>query len=115
MIYGQAAEASYRSADLYQPERRLDPPQELARGILVEALRDVLIPDNPCDRFLGQLCEDAALWFFSDETHPGSLRWVCQALRLDPWSLRLWICNYRKSEPERREGMSGRLLQLLAA
>jgi hypothetical protein len=83
----------------------LDPSTtKLACGILRQSFQDLLAKDF--SRKETQLCrEDATQWFFSDATYPGSLKWVCDVLRLEPEHLRHWLATYQQSGEIRQAEM----------
>ncbi|HLV00405.1 MAG TPA: hypothetical protein VKZ59_04010 [Acidobacteriota bacterium] len=72
--------------------------QRLASGILQQALRD-LAPYNPGNLEARKWRRDAIQWFFSEDTAPGSVSWVCRALDLDLYSLRRQLCVLKKLDP----------------
>ena len=58
--------------------------RRLAVGILRRAFLDLV----PSSREPKMWQRDALKWFFSDDTHPGSLHWVCAILEMDRWRIR---------------------------
>lgn len=72
--------------------------QRLASGILQQALRD-LAPYKPGNLEARKWRRDAIQWFFSEDTSPGSVSWVCRALDLDLYSLRRQLCVLKKVDP----------------
>ncbi len=96
----------WKSTGLYSTKEQLDPSvRKLARAILRQAVRDMLMqPDSASGESNGWE-KDAAQWFFSDETDPGSLTWVCEILQLKPWMLRQWLSVYHQSHYQKREQM----------
>ena len=104
----------WKSTGLYSTKELLDPSvRRLARAILRQAVRDMLMhQDSPSGESYG--CEeDVAQWFFSDETDPGSLTWVCDILHLQPWMLRQWLSVYHQSHHQKRELMAMELFRSL--
>lgn len=69
--------------------------RRLATGILQQALRD-LAPYKPGNLEARKWRRDAIQWFFSEDTAPGSVSWVCHALDLDLYSLRRQLCTLEK-------------------
>ena len=104
----------WKSTGLYSTKEQLDPSvRKLARAILRQAVRDMLMqPDSASGESDGWE-KDAAQWFFSDETDPGSLTWVCEILQLKPWMLRQWLSVYHQSHHQRRELMVMELFRSL--
>lgn len=60
--------------------------RRLAVGILRRAFLDLV----PSSREPKMWQRDALKWFFSDDTHPGSLHWVCAILEMDRWIFRAY-------------------------
>lgn len=84
------------SEGLYPNTRNDDASaQRLATGILQQALRD-LAPYKPGNLEARKWRRDAIQWFFSEDTSPGSVSWVCRALDLDLYSLRRQLCALQK-------------------
>ena len=96
----------WKSTGLYSTKEPLDPSvQKLARAILRQAVRDMLMHQETQSGESDGWRKDAAQWFFSDKTDPGSLTWVCEILQLQPWMLRQWLSVYHQSHHQRREHM----------
>ena len=84
------------SEGLYPNDRHREASvRRLATGILQQALRD-LAPYRPGNLEARKWRRDAIQWFFSEDTSPGSISWVCQALDLDLYSLRRQLCVLKK-------------------
>ncbi len=104
----------WRSEGLYPTREPLDPSvRKLARAMLRQALRDMLINESSSSEKSDGWEQDAAEWFFSDETDPGGLTWVCDILQLQPWMLRQWLSVYHQSDRQQREHMVGELFRSL--
>lgn len=102
------------SEGLYPSKQRVDSTlKKLACGILRQAFQDALRGRIPSDPASAEWQKDALRWFSSDETHPGSLFWVCSALELEPRMFREWWRNYQHSSDERKRLMGKRLLRNL--
>lgn len=80
------------------------PSRKLALGILVQAFRDALTQKNSMERAEWQ--KDALVWFQSESTQPGSLKWVCELLSIDPSSIRSWLRDFSRSDPKRQRQMA---------
>jgi len=104
----------WKSTGLYSTKEPLDPSvRKLARAILRQAVRDMLMHQDSASGQSDDWGKDAAQWFFSDETDPGSLTWVCDILQLQPWMLRQWLSVYYQSHQQRRELMVMELFRSL--
>ena len=104
----------WKSKGLCSTGEPLDPSvRKLARAILRQAVRDMLIHEDSPIGISGGWEKDAAEWFFSDETDPGSLTWVCDILQLQPWMLRQWLSVYYQSHHQKRELMVMELFRSL--
>jgi len=79
--------------------------RNLATAILVQALRDwlsVAKMSAPAPESFERL-EDSREWLFSEETCPGSFRWVSEIIQIDVDRLRSWLKQYDESnESEKR-------------
>ncbi len=96
----------WKSTGLHSTKEPLDPSvRKLARAILRQAVRDMLMHPDSASGGSDGWEKDAAQWFFSDETDPGSLTWVCDILQLQPWMLRQWLSVYYQSHHQKREHM----------
>ncbi len=98
--------------EVFQPMRpnQLDPSlTNLARSILSQAFRDLLANQNfkqESEFWRSEFWrEDASDWFFSEETYPGSLNWVCEVLQLEPWVLWQWLTTYYQSSEMKQQKM----------
>ena len=104
----------WKSTGLYSTKEQLDPSvRKLARAILRQAVRDMLMQSDSESGEPDGWEQDAAQWFFSDETDPGSLTWVCDLLRLQPWMLHQWLSVYHRSDGQQREQMVRELFHTL--
>lgn len=65
--------------------------RRLALGILLQAYRDMLTSRKRATAKQRLWRQDALDWFFSDESEPGSLQWVCRILQTDPEGIRRWV------------------------
>jgi hypothetical protein len=100
------------SEGLYPQSKRPDPAvRKLALGILLQAFRDVVAPKSTSNREAEIWREDALEWFASDETHPGSLTWVCQVLQVNPVKLHRWLDAYRNGDREHKKEMARKLIR----
>ena len=100
------------SEGLYPQTKKPDPSlRNLALGILLQALRDIVSPKKSSNKEWDLWRKDALEWFHSDETHPGSLLWVCEVLEMNPKDLRDWLRDYRSSGHSRRKEMAKRLIR----
>lgn len=96
--------ACLKSEGLHPPLHGVPPPiRNLALGILVQALRDVVLEPNNGDREPIMWRRDALQWLSSNETGPGSLNWVCQILVMNPRKLQLWLQRTLQSKEEREQ------------
>ncbi|MGH9340748.1 MAG: hypothetical protein ACRD1R_14425 [Acidobacteriota bacterium] len=99
------------SEGLYPPPKRLDPPmRNLALGILLQAFRDLVTPRRAASNEWKVWRQDALEWFLSEDSYPGSFRWVCDVLQMDAVHLRQWIHRYRGSENSDRRRMVQKLI-----
>jgi len=106
ITYPQTDSARWEN-EVFQPMRpnQLDPSStNLARSILSQAFRD-LLADQDFDQESEFWREDASDWFFSEETSPGSLSWVCEVLQLEPWMLWQWLTTYHQSSQVKQQKM----------
>ena len=104
----------WKSTGLHLTQEPLDPSvRKLARAILRQAVRDMLMHQDSASGESDDWGKDAAQWFFSDETDPGSLTWVCDILQLQPWMLRQWLSVYYQSHHQKREIMLMELFRSL--
>lgn len=98
------------SEGLYPKARRLDPSlRNLALGILLQAFRDIVAPKKSSNSEWEAWRQDAVEWFFSEERHAGSFRWVCEVLETSPHDLRQWLHNYEHSDRRRKREMARKL------
>jgi len=65
----------------------------LLRAVLRAALKDAVRPAHFGGGFraAGLRQQDALAWLQSEDSHPFSYRWICDALRLDPSYLRALV------------------------
>ncbi|MDA2929818.1 hypothetical protein MYX84_07725 [Acidobacteria bacterium AH-259-O06] len=100
------------SEGLYPQTKKPDPSlRNLALGILLQAFRDIVSPKKASNKEWKVWRQDALEWFYSTETHPGSLLWVCEILEIDPKELRQWLRDYRCSNSDRRKEMAKKLIR----
>ena len=100
------------SEGLYPQNRKPDPSmRNLALGILLQAFRDIVSPKKASNKEWELWRKDALEWFGSDETHAGSLLWVCEVLEMDYRDLRNWLEDYRRSGRSRRREMARKLVR----
>ena len=100
------------SEGLYPQTKKPDPSlRNLALGILLQALRDVVSPKKSLNKEWNFWRKDALDWFHSDEPHPGSLLWVCEVLEVNPKNLRDWLRHYQRSGYNRRKEISKKLVR----
>ena len=84
------------SERLWPPAKRPDAPvSRLALGILNRAFLD-LMPQSQKNLELKKWQRDALRWFLSHESQPGSLSWVCAALKMDERAIQQWILASRR-------------------
>ena len=104
--------AALESEGLYPQIKKPDPPlRNLALGILLQAFRDIVSPKKASNKEWELWRQDAIEWFGSDETHPGSLLWVCEVLEMSPRDLRTWLHDYKSSNGHRRREMARKLIR----
>ena len=78
--------------------------RNLAFGILLRALRDLLVlSQSSSGSERENWNEEARQWVLSEETSPGSFHWVCEALSLSPRTLREKLRSLRCAERRRRK------------
>ena len=101
------------SEGLYPQKNQADPSmRNLALGILLQAFRDIVSPKESSNNKESKLWSmDAVEWFYSSETHPGSLLWVCEVLEMDHKELRAWLRDYRRSGRSRKQEMAKKLIR----
>lgn len=100
------------SDGLYPPTKKPDASlRNLALGILLQALRDIVAPKKASNKEWEAWRQDALEWFFSEESHPGSFCWVCGVLEIKPKELRTWLHTYKKSGLERKREMAKKLIR----
>jgi hypothetical protein len=95
------------SEGLYpQPKGPDLPIKNLAFGILLQALRDIVAQSKSGEGRKGSWnpwYRDAVAWFLSEEAAPGSCFWVCEVLNTSPRKLREWLLTYQQSDRKHRE------------
>ncbi len=102
------------SNGFYPRKDPLDPSvRKLARAILHRALRDMLTKETSSGGMSEAWEQDAAEWFLSDTTDPGSLNWVCDILKIQPWGLCNWLSRYHQSNLQQKEPMARELFRSL--
>ena len=100
------------SEGLYPQNRKPDPSmRNLALGILLQAFRDIVSPKKASNKEWELWRKDALEWFNSNETHAGSLLWVCEVLEMNHKDLRGWLEDYRRSGHSRRREMARSLIR----
>jgi len=100
------------SEGLYPQKKKPDPSmRNLALGILLQAFRDIVSPKKVSNKEWELWRRDAQVWFFSNETHPGSLLWVCEVLEMSQRDLRGWLLEYRRSNYNRKKEMAKKLIR----
>ena len=100
------------SEGLYPQKNKVDPSmRNLALGILLQAFRDIVSPKKNSNKEWKLWSQDALEWFDSNETHPGSLLWVCEVLEMDHKELREWLRDYRRSGHSRKQEMAKKLIR----
>ena len=100
------------SDGLYPQTKKPDSSlRNLALGILLQALRDIVAPKKASNKEWEVWRQDALEWFFSEECHPGSFSWVCEVLEIKPTDLRTWLHTYKRSGQERKREMAKKLIR----
>lgn len=100
------------SEGLYPQKKKPDPSmRNLALGILLQAFRDIVSPKKTSNKDWEVWRKDALEWFYSNETYPGSLLWVCEVLEMNQKDLRGWLREYWRSAPRRRQEMAKKLIR----
>lgn len=85
--------------------------RNLALGILLQAFRDIVSPKKSSNKEWELWRQDALEWFYSNESHPGSLLWVCEVLEMDHKELCGWLGDYRNSGRSRKQEMAEKLIR----
>ncbi len=102
----------FASDGLYPQSKKPDGAiRKLALGILLQAFRDILAAPSRANKETEIWREDAIEWFMSDETHAGSLHWVCGVLQVDISDFRDWLSNYREGDREHKKAMARKLVR----
>ncbi len=105
-----AQTSALASQGLYPQSGRPDPDvRNLATGILVQAIRDI-IPKKSPDKDWRMWRDDSLEWFFDDRYSPGSFFWVCDVLGATPRKIRHWIKVFQKSDLPRQKRMASRMI-----
>lgn len=100
------------SEGLYPQAKKPDPSlRNLALGILLQAFRDIVTPKKSPNTEWEIWRQDAVEWFFAEETHAGSFRWVCEVLEMSPRELRQWLNSYKHSDRHRKREMARKLVR----
>ena len=100
------------SEGLYPQQKKPEPSlRNLALGILLQALRDIVSPKKSSHKEWNLWKKDALDWFSSKDTHPGSLAWVCEVLEMDPRELKEWLHRYQHSGYHRKKEMAKKLVR----
>ena len=101
------------SERLYPQRKGPDLPiRNLALGILLQALRDIVAQSKSGEGRKGSWntwYRDALAWFLSEEATPGSFFWVCEVLNTSPRKLREWLLIYQQSDRKHREELFSNL------
>jgi hypothetical protein len=104
--------SALESEGLYPQTKKPDPSlRNLSLGILLQAFRDIVAPKKSANKEWELWRQDALEWFYSDEKHPGSFRWVCDVLEMNPRELREWLHAYKKSRGDRKREMARKLIR----
>jgi hypothetical protein len=72
----------------------------LAFGILLQALRDLMRPKKSSKEDWQVWQKDALEWLLSEETSPGSFHWVCEILVISPQTFRKGLLALNCSDCE---------------
>ena len=100
------------SEGLYPQTRKPDTSlRNLALGILLQAFRDIVAPRKSSNAEWEVWRQDAVEWFFSEEDHAGSFRWVCDVLETSPRELRHWLNRYKRSGRHQKREMAKKLIR----
>ena len=100
------------SDGLYPQTKKPDASlRNLALGILLQALRDIVSPKKNSNKEWKLWRKDAIDWFYSGDTHPGSLTWVCEVLEMNPKELKVWLHRYQRSGNHRKKEMARKLIR----
>ncbi len=109
---GEMKASVIESEGLYPQTRKPDPSmRNLALGILLQAFRDIVAPKKSSNAEWEVWRQDAIEWFFSQENHAGSFRWVCQVLEINSRELRQWLHKYKRSGRYRKLEMAKKLIR----
>jgi hypothetical protein len=104
--------SALESEGLYPQSRKSDPSlRNLALGILLQALRDIVAPKKASNKEWALWKKDALEWFYSDELFPGSFLWVCDILEMRPKDLRDWLLSYKRSGRNQKREMARKLIR----
>lgn len=100
------------SEGLYPQTKKPDSSlRNLALGILLQALRDIVSPKKTSHKEWELWRKDALDWFSAGDTHPGSLTWVCEVLEMNPKELREWLNRYQRCGHHRKKEMARKLIR----
>ncbi|MEJ2077700.1 MAG: hypothetical protein P8020_17235 [Acidobacteriota bacterium] len=92
-----------------RPER---PLVNLAMGIMTQAIRDLISPQQKLDKDWQTWQDDAQAWFDSDERHTGSFEWVCEVLEINPERLRAWVKSLKHLDRKQKKATILSLIRL---
>lgn len=102
--------SALESEGLYPQTKKPEPSlRNLALGILLQAFRDIVAPKKASNKEWEEWRQDALDWFYAEENHPGSFRWVCEVLEMNPNELRGWLQMYRRSDAKQKKEMARKL------
>jgi RNA recognition motif-containing protein len=111
---GRIDSTMWDSEESYPTKEPLDlPVRKFAWAIMRQALQDMFINESSSSEESDAREQDAAEWFLSDTTDPGSLTWVCDILQIQPWMLRKWLSMYHQRNRQQREPMVRELFRSL--
>lgn len=103
-----AALAEQRQSSIHLPE---PPVRKLALGILLQAFRDIVTPRESSGEDWKSWQDDAVEWFEAEDRDPGSLHWVCEILRVNPYGFRTWLRDYQCCDESKRREWARRLVR----
>ncbi len=105
--------SAIESEGLYPQTKKPDPSlRNLALGILLQALRDIVAPKKSSNNKEWAIWrKDALEWVFSEDVHPGSFIWVCEVLEMKPNELREWLHSYKHCDQTQKKEMARKLIR----
>lgn len=92
-----------------RPERELI---NLAMGILTQAVRDLISPQKKIEKDWEVWQRDSMHWFFSEDQHVGSFRWVCEMIGADPRRMRVWVQGLQRLDRKQKKAIILSLIRL---